>query len=82
MRNLFLLSVLASAALLASGAAAAQTAPAATPADATPAAKPVKEKKICRAEDSSTSRLPKRICKTKEEWDGTPKQDIDKIKRD
>ena len=30
--------------------------------------KPVKEKKICRDSDDSTSRVAKRICRTAQEW--------------
>ena len=33
-----------------------------------PAPKPVKEKKICKDSDDSTSRIAKRICKTATEW--------------
>ena len=35
---------------------------------ATPTAKPVKERKICRESDDSTSRMAKRICRTAKEW--------------
>jgi hypothetical protein len=33
------------------------------------AAKPVKEKKICRESDDSTSRVARRICRTAKEWE-------------
>ncbi len=46
--------------------AVAQTANDATE---TPSAKPVKEKKICRESDDSTSRLSKRVCRTAKEWE-------------
>ena len=38
-------------------------------------AKPAKEKKICRADRTSTSRIPKKICKTQAEWEGRSTQD-------
>jgi len=34
----------------------------------------VKEKKICKGESSSFSRLSKKVCKTKAEWDATSGQ--------
>jgi hypothetical protein len=72
-----LLPALASAALLLSGPAIAhQTAPASTTAEesggAAPAAKPKKEKKICRGDENSYSRIPTRTCKTQAEWDRDP----------
>lgn len=38
-------------------------------------AKPPKEKKICKADRMSTSRIPKKICKTQAEWDGRSSQE-------
>jgi hypothetical protein len=52
--------------MMSASAAAAQPANEALPA---PMAKPVKEKKICRESDDSTSRLARRICRTAKEWD-------------
>ena len=54
---------------------AATSAPLAAP-DVSPA-KPVKEKKICRVDEVNTGSLtPKRVCKTKAEWEGrAPSQD-------
>ena len=37
--------------------------------------KPRKEKKICVADRTSTSRIPKKICRTQAEWDGRPSQE-------
>jgi hypothetical protein len=59
MRNLNLLAAVA-ATLLAGGTAVAK--------DEAPASAP-KEKKICKGDPTSTSRIPKRICRTKTEWD-------------
>lgn len=68
MRKVSLLAAVA-ATLLAGGTAVA--------ADAAQgkAAKPAKEKKICRADRTSTSRIPKKICKTQAEWEGRSTQD-------
>jgi hypothetical protein len=39
---------------------------------------PPKEKKICRSDRMSTSRIPKRICRTQAEWDGkSAQEDLD-----
>jgi hypothetical protein len=40
-----------------------------------PAAKPVKEKKICRDSDDSTSRLARRVCRTVKQWEETQGSD-------
>jgi hypothetical protein len=54
--------------------------PSAPPAVAAPtpvvAAKPVKERRVCRDLDNSTSRLGRRVCKTESEWSkaGTEQQ--------
>jgi len=59
------------ASLLALGSPALMVAPDAAPAPA-PAAttqeKPKKEKKICRADQRTYSRIPKMVCKTAAEW--------------
>lgn len=49
-----------------------------------PATKPVKEKKICRDSDDSTSRLAKRICRTAQEWENGKRggASADDVKRD
>jgi hypothetical protein len=39
------------------------------------AAKPPKEKKICKADRMSTSRIPKKICRTQAEWEGRSGQE-------
>ena len=67
MRKLNLLAAIA-AISLAGGVGIAQEKP----------AKPAKEKKICRGEQNSTSRIAKkRICKTKAEWaESSNQQDI------
>jgi hypothetical protein len=36
---------------------------------------PPKEKKICKSDRMSTSRIPKRICRTQAEWDGRSSQE-------
>ena len=36
---------------------------------------PPKEKKICRSDKLSTSRIPKKICRTQAEWDGKNSQE-------
>lgn len=36
---------------------------------------PRKEKKICKADRLSTSRIPKKICRTQAEWDGKSSQE-------
>lgn len=46
-----------------------------TAAGAEKAAKPPKEKKICKADRMSTSRIPKKICRTQAEWDGRSSQE-------
>lgn len=38
-------------------------------------AKPPKEKKICKADRMSTSRIPKKICRTQAEWEGRSSQE-------
>ena len=47
--------------------------PAAVPAPAQPSApaasQPVKEKKVCRSEEVTGSIMPKRICRSRAEWD-------------
>ena len=43
----------------------------ASEATASPSASPVKQKNICRKEEAVTGSLtPKRVCKTKAEWEG------------
>ncbi|WP_343615376.1 hypothetical protein [Novosphingobium sp.] len=67
--------LIAALALLAGTAVQAQTAPS----DAAPA-KPVKEKRICRAEEDTSSIVAKRICHTKAEWsaiDGAQENSVD-----
>ncbi|HEX8241618.1 MAG TPA: hypothetical protein VF574_17920 [Allosphingosinicella sp.] len=59
MRNLNLLAAVA-ATLLVGGTAVAK--------DESPEGAP-KEKKICKGDPTSTSRIPKKICRTKTEWD-------------
>lgn len=59
MRKLNLLAAI-SAALLIGGTAVAK--------DSKPQGAP-KEKKICRGDPDSTTRIPKKICRTKAEWD-------------
>jgi hypothetical protein len=51
---------------------AASTAQAAEPPSPAPATQtpPAKEKKICRTDQLIGSMIPKRVCKTKLEWDG------------
>ena len=50
---------------------AASSGPASEATAASPSASPVKEKKICRKEEAVTGSLtPKRVCKTKAEWEG------------
>ncbi len=74
-----LIAALAPLAFLTGTAVQAQTAPA----DAAPAAapaKPVKEKRICRAEEDTSSIVAKRICHTKAEWsaiDGAQQNSVD-----
>ena len=50
------------------------TAVAADAAEGKPA-KPAKEKKICKADRMSTSRIPKKICRTQAEWEGRSSQE-------
>lgn len=57
------------ATLLAGGTAVAADAGQAKP------AKPAKEKKICKADRMSTSRIPKKICKTQAQWEGRGSQE-------
>lgn len=55
--------------------AAALAALAPTVAGETPATAPSpapKEKQVCRKEQSATSRMVKRVCKTQAEWDAQP----------
>ena len=42
--------------------------------------KPVKEKKICKDEESTGSRMPKRVCKTAAEWQGSAEQDVARLR--
>ncbi|MEG3147483.1 hypothetical protein U1839_22750 [Sphingomonas sp. RT2P30] len=59
------------ASLLAFSSPALATAPdtdAASAPVAAPQEKPKKEKKICRADERTSSRIPKMICKTAAEW--------------
>jgi hypothetical protein len=60
--------MIASAVLAFLASAAVQGEPPAAAAPAAPAA-PVKEKKICRSEEVTGSIMPKRVCRTKAEWD-------------
>lgn len=57
-------------------AAVAQSPPATIPAPAAqpPAAPVVKEKKICMPDDSTGSIVPKRVCRTRAEWDAYTKE--------
>jgi hypothetical protein len=64
MLKLNLLAAVA-ATLLVGGTAVAQEKP----------AKPPKEKKICKADRMSTSRIPKKTCKTQAEWEGRAGQE-------
>jgi hypothetical protein len=54
-------------AFLALSAAPASRTPSAAPVNPAPA---VKETKICRSEELIGSTVPKRVCKTKSEWNG------------
>ena len=74
MRTTYLLPALTAAAMLLTGTAAPahQTAPAPAATEDSnggTAAKPKKEKKICRGEENSYSRMAARTCKTQAEWD-------------
>ena len=62
------LTMLACAAALAVPAAAQTPAPAASPQAAPQTSGPVKEKKVCKADIATGSIMPKRICKTADEW--------------
>ncbi|MET1110943.1 MAG: hypothetical protein ABWX67_05375 [Allosphingosinicella sp.] len=64
MLKLNLLAAVA-ATLLIGGAAVAQEKPVKAP----------KEKKICRSDRMSTSRIPKKICRTQAEWEGRTSQE-------
>jgi hypothetical protein len=59
MRNLNLLAAVAATLLVGGTAIAKDEAPAGAP----------KEKKICKADQDSTSRITKKTCRTKTEWD-------------
>jgi hypothetical protein len=63
MRELKLLAAIAAFSLC-GGAAVAQEKP----------VKPAKEKRICKGEQDSTSRIGKKVCKTKAEWEGSSGQ--------
>jgi hypothetical protein len=68
---------------LLTSAAVAVAQPAGDPAPAPTAAKPAKEKKICRALDDSTSRLPKRVCRTAQQWEDSKRGNSgEEVKRD
>lgn len=56
--------------------AVAKSSPATIPAPAAqpPAAPVVKEKKICMPDDSTGSIVPKRVCRTRSEWDAYTKE--------
>ena len=64
MLKLNLLAAVA-ATLLVGGTAVAQEKPVKAP----------KEKKICKADRMSTSRIPKKICRTQAEWEGRTSQE-------
>ena len=64
MRKLNLLAAVAVLSL-AGGVAVAQEKPVKAP----------KEKKICKSDRTSTSRIPKKICRTQAEWDGRATQE-------
>ncbi len=67
MRNLNLIAALA-ATLMVGGVAVAKE----------KADRPAKEKKVCRSDRMSTSRIPKKICRTQAEWDGrSTQEDLD-----
>ena len=54
----------------------ASSAPATAAVDTVPPAPRVKERKICKVDDVATGTLtPKRVCKTKAEWEGRATQD-------
>jgi hypothetical protein len=59
MRNLNLLAAVAATLLVGGTAVAMEDKPAGAP----------KEKKICKADEDSTSRITKKICRTRAEWD-------------
>ena len=62
------LTILACAVALAMPATAQTTAPAAVPQAARQTPAPDKAKKVCRVDTSTGSIMPKRICKSAEEW--------------
>lgn len=48
--------------------------PVATPSSPVAPALPVKEKKICMPDDSTGSIVPRRVCRTRAEWDAYTKE--------
>ena len=83
---MFILTLAAAVAIAAStpAAGAAPVAPEGA-AQAAPAAKPVdKDRQICKTEPLAGSRVPKKVCATKAEWDARrqdDKEQLDKMQR-
>jgi hypothetical protein len=78
------ISILAAAFVVAASSPAAGAAPAAPEAAAAPAAKPDKERQICKSEALVGSRVPKKVCATKTEWEARRRDDreqLDKMQR-
>ncbi len=68
MRKLNLLAAVAAISLASGLAVAAEENPVKAP----------KEKNICKSDRTSTSRIPKKICRTQAEWDGrSTQEDLD-----
>lgn len=65
MRRLNLLAAIAAISLAGGVAVATEQKPVKAP----------KEKKICKSDRMSTSRIPKKICRTQAEWDGRSSQE-------
>ena len=80
---MFITSLAATLMLAASGPAAPAAAETAPPAAAAPpvVAKSDKDRMICKTEPLAGSRVPKKVCATKGEWDARRQEDRDQLEK-
>ena len=82
---MFILSLAATLMMAASSpsapAATETTPPAAAATPVTPVAKSDKDRMICKTEALAGSRVPKKVCATKSEWDARRQEDRDQLEK-
>ncbi len=81
---MFILSLAATLMMAASSPSAptaTETTPPAAATAATPVAKSDKDRMICKTEALAGSRVPKKVCATKSEWDARRQEDRDQLEK-